>query len=279
MIAKYFVDFIIFSFLGWIYECIYCSCRTKHWQNRGFLFGPICPIYGSGAVAGMIIFGALPVFRDTPVPIWKIFLISAAASAILEYATSYVLEKLFHAVWWDYSKVPFNLHGRISLPTTTGFGLAGILIVKFLLPFVENLQAGISVMTSEILSLLLMAMLAADLALTVSSLTQLLQRIEAAQQEFNEKMENSYQIAQQGPRVTYAHMADAAKNAGVKVKEAGDKARHELAARLQERTGLLSNRELHHIRAISVFKRTGDKALILKFHDCLSRNLHRQEPM
>ncbi|MBO5999555.1 MAG: putative ABC transporter permease [Lachnospiraceae bacterium] len=293
MISKYFIDFIVFSFLGWIYECIYCTIRTKHWQNRGFLFGPVCPIYGSGAVAGMVLFGMLPVFSGTQVPAWKIFLISAAATAILEYVTSYVMEKLFHARWWDYSDIPLNLNGRISLPTTTGFGLAGIFVVRFLIPFTENLQKDMSAAAAEVSALLFMAVFAADLTLTVVSLTQLLSRIESARQEFNERMETGYQIAQQGPRAIGAHMAGAALSAGTqagtmakvaakaarsKMKDAGLKARADLAARIQEKTGVISARELHHLRNVSIFGNYTDKAPVLKLHDALSRFLRKQTP-
>ena len=84
-ISVYFIDFVVFSFIGWIYECTYCTCKTKHWQNRGFLFGPVCPIYGSGAVAAMMVFGLLPQFSAENTPIWEVFLVCAAGSAVLEF--------------------------------------------------------------------------------------------------------------------------------------------------------------------------------------------------
>ncbi len=294
MVSKFFIDFIVFSFLGWIYECIYCTLRTKHWQNRGFLFGPVCPIYGSAAVAGMVIFGRLPVFAGSFVPAWKIFLISALASAVLEFVTSWVLEKLFHAVWWDYSRIPLNIQGRISLPTTTGFGLAGILVVRFLIPFVEDLQKGFSTVSVEIASLLLMAFFAADLALTVASLTQLLTRIEEVQKDFNTRMEAGYRIAQQGPRAVGAYMAGAAKAAGAQMAhstkeaaqtagalltDAGITARRELAEKIQKHTGLLSGRELHHINAISRFKEYQVKAPVIRLHEAISGLMRRQAPV
>ncbi len=283
MIAKYFVDFIIFSFMGWVYECIYCSVRTRHWQNRGFLFGPVCPIYGSAAVLGMVVFGILPHFAGVQVPAWKIFLISAGASAVLEFTTSWILEKLFHAVWWDYSEVPFNIQGRICLPATIGFGIAGIFIVRWLIPFVESLQSSISTTASEIASLLLMAVFAADLALTVASLTQLLSRIEETQKQFNERMESGYQIAQQGPAAVSAHAAaavrSAAENAGRLAKDQVSSARRDLARRLTAATGRLSNKELHHLHTISRFKKYAGKAPILKLRDAMVRLLaNRQDP-
>ena len=115
IIAAYFVNFIVFSFMGWVWETVYCTFKTKHWQNRGFLYGPI---YGTAAVTAMIVFNFVPVLNTGSLASWKIFLICAAGSAVIEYATSYVLEKIFHAVWWDYSTVPLNINGRICLPAT-----------------------------------------------------------------------------------------------------------------------------------------------------------------
>ena len=140
IIAAYFVNFIVFSFMGWVWETVYCTFKTKHWQNRGFLYGPVCPIYGTAAVTALIVFNFVPVLNTGSLASWKIFLICAAGSAVIEYTTSYVLEKIFHAVWWDYSKVPLNVNGRICLPATCGFGLAGIVIVRYLFPFIRSLH-------------------------------------------------------------------------------------------------------------------------------------------
>ena len=73
-VCKIFVEFMIYSLIGWVYECTYCTVKEGHWSNRGFLFGPVCPIYGTGSVLTTIIFGYLPFFRGTPyeqIPMWK----------------------------------------------------------------------------------------------------------------------------------------------------------------------------------------------------------------
>ena len=94
IVAQYFDYFISFSFIGWAYECIYCTVKEKHWQNRGFLFGPICPIYGCGVVGALIIFHLLPPMTGGKAyPVWEIFLVCAVGSAIMEFVTSWVLEK------------------------------------------------------------------------------------------------------------------------------------------------------------------------------------------
>ncbi|WP_051656736.1 putative ABC transporter permease [Butyrivibrio sp. AE3004] len=201
-ISKLFIEFVIYSFVGWVYECIYCTVKEGHWRNRGFLFGPICPIYGTGAVLCSIVFGYLPWFRGIPynmIPIWKIFLICAVGSIILEYSTSYFLEKRFHAVWWEYNDIPLNINGRVCVPATVGFGVAGVLVTRFVLPFSEKVKAMVNPYVAEVIALLLMAYLAADLVLTVSSLIHLLDMVEGAMAEFDEKMEDVYQTAAATP--------------------------------------------------------------------------------
>lgn len=196
IVARYFNLFILFSIIGWVYECTFCTIQAHHWQKRGFLYGPLCPIYGVGAVGAMVIFSILPPLPDSfgaDYPIWEIFLICAAGSAVLEFVTSWVLEKLFHAVWWDYSNVPFNIQGRICLPASCGFGAVGVVIVKFVLPHVQTISLEEKPFLNEVVSLVFAFLLGMDLALTVESLSKLTQRMDEAEMNFNAKMENSVQ--------------------------------------------------------------------------------------
>ena len=109
MLIEWILYFFIYSFLGWVCECIYCGVPAKKFINRGFLAGPYCPIYGCGALA--VIYTLTP-FSDNVVILFGMGVIVTSA---LEYITSYMMEKLFHTKWWDYSKHPFNIHGRICL--------------------------------------------------------------------------------------------------------------------------------------------------------------------
>ena len=138
-ISQYFVEFIFFSFLGWVWESVYCTISEKRWQDRGFLFGPVCPIYGGCVVAASLVFGGLSRISPGPAPLWQIFIICTAGSAVAEYVTSWVLECRFYARWWDYSRLPLNLKGRICLPVSLCFGLAGIVVVCYLLPWTSGL--------------------------------------------------------------------------------------------------------------------------------------------
>lgn len=167
-ICKYFVYFIIFSFFGWIWETIYCTVKNREWANRGFLFAPLCPIYGVGAVAIILVANNIGVSNYQW---WHIFIIAVLGSMVLEYVTSWLLEKLFHAYWWDYSDMPLNINGRICLPCSLGFGVAGLIVIYVLYPFVLNITSWITPIAYEAISLVFMAAIAFDTATTVCVLT------------------------------------------------------------------------------------------------------------
>lgn len=125
----WFVIFISYSVLGWVIEIIACSIEEKKLvKDRGFLLGPYCPIWGWGAV---LIIGVLGNYKDDPK---ALFLFALVGSAVLEYITSYVMEKIFKARWWDYSHKRFNVEGRICLSNCVGFGVLGLIIVNFINP-------------------------------------------------------------------------------------------------------------------------------------------------
>jgi len=129
-IAIYFLLFITYSIAGWIMEVTCKSIEAKKFINRGFLIGPYCPIYCCGAVAITILLHRYT--NDWIV----LFFMSMIACGILEYATSYVMEKLFHARWWDYSRRKYNINGRICLETLIPFGILGLLIMYVTNPFI-----------------------------------------------------------------------------------------------------------------------------------------------
>ena len=123
IVVKYFLYFIIYSFAGWSIEMVYQSIKDRHIVNRGFLIGPLCTIYGYGVLIIILLIGTNT--KD----LLAVFLKAILVCSILEYMTSYVMEKLFKARWWDYSDEKFNINGRICLGTMIPFGLGGTLIV------------------------------------------------------------------------------------------------------------------------------------------------------
>ena len=193
IVAQYFVEFIFYSFLGWVWESIYCTIVEKKWADRGFLFGPICPIYGSCVIGVSILFSLIPALTDPSFPVWGTFIICVIGSAIAEFGTSWVLEKRFNARWWDYSDMPLNIQGRICLPVSLCFGLAGVAIVKWLLPFVAGMHETIPGIIYVTLGLVLAGIFGADFALTEASLSSLLKDVERMHNEFCEKSQANYE--------------------------------------------------------------------------------------
>lgn len=123
--------FFIYSLMGWLLEVGCKFIEEKKFVNRGFLIGPICPIYGYSVVTMILIIGTGD--KD----ILSIFLKSILICAVLEYLTSYFMEKIFKARWWDYSNRRFNINGRICLETMLPFGVMGTLALYFLQPKIE----------------------------------------------------------------------------------------------------------------------------------------------
>lgn len=133
VIARYFLYFIIYAFMGWLLEEIWHLIKLHKIVDRGFLIGPLCPIYGWGCILIIILIG------KTTEDILAVFLKAIVVCSILEYLTSYIMEKLFHARWWDYSDSKFNLNGRICLDTMIPFGILGCFVVYILHPFVMGI--------------------------------------------------------------------------------------------------------------------------------------------
>lgn len=207
-LSRYFVYFMLFSFMGWVYETIFCTIKGGKWANRGFLFGPVCPIYGAGAVGITALNEYFEVFTNITFTWWQIFIIAFFGSMILEYTTSWLLEKLFHAYWWDYSNVPLNIHGRICLPASLGFGGAGLLVVYIIDPFTRDITAWISPIGMELLALLFMALLAVDLTLTICGLTHFEHAISMMEDTWNRQMETFVDSIQEKKQNTENRIAE-----------------------------------------------------------------------
>ena len=129
--------FFFYCFCGWVWESCYVSLRQRRWVNRGFLHGPLLPIYGSGAI--IILFVTLPVEEDLRL-VWLLGMLAATA---LEYVTGAVMERLFQVRYWDYSNQKCNLHGYICLSSSIAWGFFSIFLVRFLHPPVGRLLADV----------------------------------------------------------------------------------------------------------------------------------------
>ena len=128
----YIFYFFIFSFLGWLLETTYSFIVLGHFVNRGFLYGPLCPIYGWGALILIIFLGK---FKKKPL---KLFIYSSIIFSAFEYYVSYILEALFREYWWDYSNDFMNLNGRISIFYTLAWGFIALIFIGYIFPFFEK---------------------------------------------------------------------------------------------------------------------------------------------
>ena len=133
-----FLLFMIYSFFGWIIEMLVVAMQNGRFTDRGFLIGPYLPIFGIGAV---LITLFLSKYSND---VFILFIMSAFLGALLEYIVSYILEKMFHARWWNYEKDKFNLNGRVCLSTTIGFGILGVMLIMFFNPMFLTLLNTIS---------------------------------------------------------------------------------------------------------------------------------------
>lgn len=163
--------FFIYAFLGWCTEVSYAALMTGRFVNRGFLNGPVCPIYGFGVV---IVMACLEPLRDN---LLILFLGSILLTSLLEWVTGFVLEKIFHQRWWDYSKEPFNLGGYICLRFSIGWGLACVFVSEILHPTVLLLIRLIPRPVGWVLLGVFGAAMAVDLVATVSTITKLNRRL------------------------------------------------------------------------------------------------------
>ena len=132
-ICYYFLLFIIYAVIGWVCEVILSLFEHKRFINRGFLIGPYCPIYGVGV---LLIITLLKNYMDS---LLVLFVLAMVLCMVLEYVTSYLMEKIFNARWWDYSDEKFNINGRICLETAVPFGVGGLLIMYIVNPFVVSI--------------------------------------------------------------------------------------------------------------------------------------------
>lgn len=167
-LAYYFLLFILYSFGGWIVECIWTYFMKRKLENRGFLFGPICPIYGVGSLICVLLVGPLRLS-------WPLeFLLMIVLCDIIEYITSVVLERIYHVRWWDYTTASvLHLNGRISLETSIGFGVGGIFILHLIQPFFSRLLAPLNHLSLYAISGLLLIIFVADILLSLIAISNI----------------------------------------------------------------------------------------------------------
>lgn len=155
-LSQWIIFFFIYSFVGWIWESCYVSAKKRRWVNRGFMHGPMLPLYGSGAV--VILIATIPV-RGNAV---FVFLFGMIAATVLEYFTGAAMERLFHVRYWDYSNVKFNLNGHICPAASLCWGCFSVLMTEAVHPPVERVVLDIPLNITEYAALILSIVAAVD---------------------------------------------------------------------------------------------------------------------
>ncbi|WMJ87940.1 cardiolipin synthase [Anaerocolumna sp. MB42-C2] len=183
-----FYNFIIYSFLGWVYESLYVSLLKKSWVNRGFLNGPVIPIYGAGATLVYIAFWP---YRNQYL---LIFLGGMLLATLLEYITSLCMELLFHAKWWDYSDKKFNINGRICLSVSFFWGFLSVFMTLVLQPHIVRILDAIPGFYGEYIGYFILIIFISDTTITVIHTLQLdviLSDLQKLKQDLQDYIENS----------------------------------------------------------------------------------------
>lgn len=162
MFYSYCILFFIYSFLGWIMEVTLTLITDKKFVNRGFLLGPCCPIYGCGCILLNLL------LHNYTNNILVLFILTMFTCSLLEYITSFLMEKIFKLRWWDYSQMKFNINGRICLETMTPFSILGVLAIKFATPFFITNINKLSEKTILIISIILITLFIIDIIISLT---------------------------------------------------------------------------------------------------------------
>ena len=270
--------FFIYAFAGWCMEVILKYRQYHRFINRGFLTGPVCPIYGFGAVLITIVIGNLASVESGLI---MTFALSFLICGAVEYLTSLILEKIFHARWWDYSQKPMNLNGRIWIGNLLLFGIAGVAIIHILNPLLYSVLDRIPLKTRQVLATVLLAIIAADFVISYFVLKLVKVGVDNSEADNTEEISKevrqlltnrSYfykRFSDAYPEVVYRTERVQARIAAVKAE--AERMRHEAEKRLdaQAEKVAASLEPAFHIRAELIGKQD---ALIAMLYDEQSAN-------
>jgi uncharacterized membrane protein len=172
--------FIIYSFLGWLWETCFVSVRKGKFINRGFINGPLCTIYGFGAVAVYLILE--PISGN----LLYLFLGGSVVATALEYVTAVLMESIFHTSWWDYSDKKFNFQGRICLRCSLGWGVFSVILFRVLHPVVSGFVELYPVIVGKISVCVIGVAYVVDFSFSAAAAFHLHERIPAWEQALDQ---------------------------------------------------------------------------------------------
>ena len=232
---RVFLLFLCYSFLGWACETVYCSIGKRKFVNRGFLNGPLCPVYGFGALA--VLYFLRPVSDNIPL----LFVSGMVLTSVIEYITGYLLEKLFATKWWDYSSRRFNIHGRVCLRNSLMFGALSVVAVRVIDPVIRGGIYALPATVCAVLSIVFGAMMVADLVVTVrtildinSALKQLQQMVEQARLDTQEYLRQNQEELQQKMEKAKAQTEERLRQNQQELQQKMEKAKAQTEERLRQ---------------------------------------------
>lgn len=198
--------FFAYALLGWCIEVTLKYFQFHRFINRGFLTGPWLPIYGSGAVLITLAVDGLAPLESS---VGTTFALSFVLCGTVEYLTSFVMEKRFHARWWDYSQKPMNLHGRVWIGNLILFGLGGVLIVKVLNPVFLGVFGMLTLSGREILAAGLGGLFLADCVMSHFVLKLVKTGVESSEADNTEEISREVRLLLHDRSVFHRRFADA----------------------------------------------------------------------
>ena len=225
--ARIILLFFIYAFLGWCMEVAFAACKSGRFVNRGFLNGPVCPIYGFGMVGVAVLLSPL---KDNL--LWM-YLGSAVITTVIEYITGWMLERIFHAKWWDYSDMPLNIGGYVCLLFSLIWGALCVVIVRYVHPAIAGLVEHLPNWLTIVLDGLFVSAIAVDLAATLATIRNLASRLSTLERMAGEIHSLSDNI---GRRISDSTLAAKSRV------EAGEARLKEETAKLESARDALSDR-------------------------------------
>lgn len=171
-LSQWILFFLFYCLVGWCIESTFVSCRKRRFVNRGFLNGPVIPIYGFGAIG--ILFAVLPVRTH----LVAVFFLGMLAATVLEYVTGAVMEAIFQVRYWDYSDNRWNLNGYICVGTSLAWGVLSVVLIRWLHGPVERVVLSIPDNAAQLTAFLLSGVFLADFAVSLKTALDLRQMLE-----------------------------------------------------------------------------------------------------
>jgi uncharacterized membrane protein len=187
--------------------------EKKKFINRGFLIGPICPIYGYGVLGIIILIG-----KNTK-DVLSVFLKAILICSILEYLTSYFMEKIFKARWWDYSQRKYNINGRICLETMIPFGILGCLIIYIIHPIITKIVSPLNFKTKIILAIILLIAYIIDNIISLNIMNKIKKQIKKQKVDNTELINKKIKDWLTSNSILYRHIKEAYPKFKIKQKE------------------------------------------------------------